>query len=195
MCSYNKINGNWSCENPVTLNHDLKKTLGYKGWVMSDWGATHSTSINAGLDQEMPKADFMGQGLSAAVAAGTVTEATVDESVTRILTSMFSVGVMDAPKDTWDWKKLKLNVTSAAADTSARKLSAMSHVLVKNKGDLLPLKNKQIKIALIGLADNRTIVHGGGSGSVVPSFIATPQFGLAAAGYGMGIFLWLYLHY
>jgi len=54
MCSYNRINGLWSCENPETLARDLKARLGFKGWVMSDWGATHSTSINAGLDQEMP---------------------------------------------------------------------------------------------------------------------------------------------
>ena len=44
MCSYNKINGVWSCENPETLQ-DLKKNLGFDGYVMSDWGATHSTSI------------------------------------------------------------------------------------------------------------------------------------------------------
>jgi len=50
MCSYNKINGVWSCENPVTLGKDFKKTAGFKGYVMSDWGATHSTSIMAGLD-------------------------------------------------------------------------------------------------------------------------------------------------
>ena len=54
MCSYNKINGIWSCENPVTLGDDLKNYSGFKGYVMSDWGATHSTSIMDGLDVEMP---------------------------------------------------------------------------------------------------------------------------------------------
>jgi beta-glucosidase len=54
MCSYNKINGAWSCENNATLNHDLRDVLGYKNWVMSDWEATHSLSISKGLDQEMP---------------------------------------------------------------------------------------------------------------------------------------------
>jgi beta-glucosidase len=54
MCSYNKINGIWSCENPVTLSNDLKNYSGFKGYVMSDWGATHSTSIMEGLDVEMP---------------------------------------------------------------------------------------------------------------------------------------------
>ena len=54
MCSYNRVRRVWSCENPQTLQRDLKERLGFEGWVMSDWGATHSTSINAGLDQEMP---------------------------------------------------------------------------------------------------------------------------------------------
>jgi beta-glucosidase len=52
MCSYNKINGKWSCENNSTLNTDLRERLGFKGYVMSDWGATHSVSIAQGLEQE-----------------------------------------------------------------------------------------------------------------------------------------------
>jgi beta-glucosidase len=51
MCSYNLINGIYACENEETLQRDLKGTLGFDGWVMSDWGATHSTSIKEGLDQ------------------------------------------------------------------------------------------------------------------------------------------------
>jgi beta-glucosidase len=55
MCSYNKINGEYSCGNNATLNRDLKQRLGFGGFVMSDWGATHSTaSINSGLDMEEP---------------------------------------------------------------------------------------------------------------------------------------------
>eukprot|EP00697_Spironema_sp_BW2_P005895 gnl/Spiro4/18218_TR9731_c0_g1_i1.p1 gnl/Spiro4/18218_TR9731_c0_g1~~gnl/Spiro4/18218_TR9731_c0_g1_i1.p1 ORF type:complete len:317 (+),score=91.87 gnl/Spiro4/18218_TR9731_c0_g1_i1:43-951(+) len=54
MCSYNKIYSVWSCENPDTLRRDLKARLGFEGFVMSDWGGTHSTSIGAGLDIEMP---------------------------------------------------------------------------------------------------------------------------------------------
>jgi len=54
MCSYNRINGTYACENPQTLA-DLKETMGFRGWMMSDWGATHSTTnaILAGLDQEV----------------------------------------------------------------------------------------------------------------------------------------------
>ena len=53
MCSYNLINGIYSCENNSTLNTDLRERLGFKGYVMSDWGAAHSVSIEQGLEQEM----------------------------------------------------------------------------------------------------------------------------------------------
>ena len=86
MCSYNKINGVWSCENPETLG-DLKKHLGFKGYVMSDWGATHSTSIHQGLDVEMPGAGYMNPAkIEAMIANKTATKSDVHESVTRILT-------------------------------------------------------------------------------------------------------------
>merc|ERR1719192_25185 len=74
MCSYNRINGVYSCENNETLNTDLRDHLGFKGWVMSDWGATHSTSINQGLDQEMPGAGHMGNALKSAVQSGKVSQ-------------------------------------------------------------------------------------------------------------------------
>ena len=74
---------------------------------MSDWGATHSTSIAAGLDQEMPMATFMGTSLAGAVAAGNVSEAAVDGSVTRILSALHAVGVMDEPWGTYNFTKLQ----------------------------------------------------------------------------------------
>lgn len=56
MCSYNRINGTYSCENDATLNKLLKEEMGFQGVVQSDWGATHSTvdSVNHGLDVTMP---------------------------------------------------------------------------------------------------------------------------------------------
>lgn len=93
MCSYNKICqncapgaiGNWSCGNSDTLVKDLKGNLGFKGYVMSDWGATHSASMNEGLDQEMPGASFMGDTLAGMVKAGQVSMKKVDDSAFRIL--------------------------------------------------------------------------------------------------------------
>ena len=53
MCSYNKVNGTYACENDQLLNTHLRKYLGFDGFVMSDWGATHSMALAQGLDQEM----------------------------------------------------------------------------------------------------------------------------------------------
>ncbi len=61
--SYNRLNDTYSCENDVTLNKELKDYMGFRGFVMSDWGGTHSTTqaADSGLDQEMPSGNFFGQ--------------------------------------------------------------------------------------------------------------------------------------
>ena len=98
MCSYNRVGGIYACENPATLG-DLKSGMGFTGWVMSDWGATHSTaaSANAGLDMEMPDSTYFGSALASAVAAGTVSQARLDDMVDRILVSLLRIGVLDDP--------------------------------------------------------------------------------------------------
>jgi beta-glucosidase-like glycosyl hydrolase len=127
MCSYNKINAKsvpgsgWSCENPETLQRDLKDRLGFKGWVMSDWGATHSMSIVAGLDQEMPGADFFGAALAAAVASGAVPRAAVDDKARRALTAMFTAGLFDMPQPSG---AANANCTTAAHAAFARETAA-----------------------------------------------------------------------
>src|SRR5581483_6166736 len=74
MCSYNKLNGDWACENSYLLNDVLKKDWGYKGFVISDWGATHSTAkaALAGLDNEEPGSRYLGDALKKAVESGEV---------------------------------------------------------------------------------------------------------------------------
>ncbi|CAK0869439.1 unnamed protein product [Prorocentrum cordatum] len=101
-----QVNGAWSCENPTTLAQDLKRTLGFQGYVMSDWGATHSASIMQGLDMEQATQTYMnGQVLNLALDAGNVSQAAIDDSVARILWSMLSTGVMDEPLSTWDRRR------------------------------------------------------------------------------------------
>jgi beta-glucosidase-like glycosyl hydrolase len=70
MCSYNRVNGTYACENPTALRH-LKEVMGFQGWVMSDWGATHKSggAANAGLDQQMPDGSLFGALLAAEVGA------------------------------------------------------------------------------------------------------------------------------
>ena len=62
MCSYNKIYGSWACENNSTLMRDLKHIMQFPGFVMSDWGATHSTSIEAGLAMLSLAEEYGAQG-------------------------------------------------------------------------------------------------------------------------------------
>ena len=188
MCSYNKIRSHsvqgtgWACENPETLQRDLKERLGYKGWVMSDWWATHSLSMMQGLDQEMPNDAHMNDSvLLEAVNSGALPMTRVDDAALRILTPLFSVGVFDANNTNTQGN----NVTSAEHVALARSLAAQSIVLLKNEGSVLPLKGANssgkaapggpgLKIALIGRNAKDATVGGGGSGEVLPAFKAVP---------------------
>ena len=99
MCSYNEVNSVYACENPTLLTTVLKNQFGFDGFVMSDWGATHSTApaANAGLDMEMWDGTYFGDPLKQAVESGQVPMSRLDDMVLRILRSMFRVGVFDNP--------------------------------------------------------------------------------------------------
>lgn len=177
MCSYNKVNGDWSCENNATLNTDLKESFGFKGWVMSDWYATHSTSINQGLDQEMPNGEWMGQRLLDAVKQGIVTENKIDESVLRILTPMYEYGIFDHAQQWMNTSAYQSDVTSKYHSTLARQISAAGTVLLTNDG-LLPFVDGIKKIAVLGKNGKNPLVHGGGSGAVDPTYVISPLEGI-----------------
>jgi len=178
MCSYNKIHEVYACENEKALNIDLKSRMNFDGWVMSDWGATHSTAIRKGLDQEMPDGWFMGDPLEEMVLNGSIPEHAVDESVRRILTPMFAVGIFDDINP----NNITNNVKTDEHVKLARDLSAASHILLKNDENLLPInKNKPQKIAIFGKAATQPIIAGGGSGAVFPSGVVSPYKGLATA--------------
>jgi len=185
MCSYQKINGIYSCENNETLAGHLKTDLQFDGFVMSDWGATHSPSFRQGLDQEMPFG-IQTNDLALAFSPETASDDDIDQAVHRILRTMFKVGLFDQPATTWDKAKAYKNVTTAESQSVARELGVKSTVLLKNDGNVLPLP-KGSKIALIGFAaDNaRPLSYGHGSGEVPPSYYVSPLEGiLAAAGDG-----------
>lgn len=176
MCSYNKINGRWSCENNGTLHTDLKTRLGFKGWVMSDWGATHSTSIMEGLDQEMPHGTYMGDPLIAMVKAGNITMAKIDESVIRILTPMYAIGIFDHAEQWVNASAHGADVTSAAHSRLARHVASAGTVLLKNNG-ILPLR-PNAKVALLGHQAVNPTVYGQGSGHVTPTYVINPLDGI-----------------
>lgn len=189
MCSYNKECvdcppeqiGNWSCENHRSLEEDLKGRLGFKGWVMSDWGGTHSTSMSAGLDQEMPGKKFMGKDLADQVASGQVSMDHVDDSAFRILWPFFAVGLFDEPNTNSNSN----DVTSDEHNQVAREIASQGTVLLKNEG-VLPLGSAVKNIAVIGSQASSPTVHGGGSGSVAPAHVSAPldairaRFGIPA---------------
>lgn len=84
MCSYQRINSTYGCDNSKTLNGILKTELGFQGFVLLDWNAVHHlTSANAGLDMVMPLGGSFGNNLTDAVHNGTVTEDRVTDMATR----------------------------------------------------------------------------------------------------------------
>eukprot|EP00211_Chloroparvula_japonica_P003492 CAMPEP_0119123012 /NCGR_PEP_ID=MMETSP1310-20130426/3088_1 /TAXON_ID=464262 /ORGANISM="Genus nov. species nov., Strain RCC2339" /LENGTH=740 /DNA_ID=CAMNT_0007112749 /DNA_START=202 /DNA_END=2424 /DNA_ORIENTATION=+ len=181
MCSYNKVNNTYACENEETLTSTLRGVLGYQYWVMSDWGATHSTAFaaNAGLDQQMPDDSFFGSALVDAVNNGEVPESHFREMAFRILQPMFLIGMFDnAP--TGDYAA---DVTSAAHDADTREFAAKSTIVLSNDDGLLPLEvGKVASVAFFGsAADFFLTTGGGGSGSVVPRYQVSPLKGLAQA--------------
>jgi beta-glucosidase len=176
LCSYNRINGVYSCQDPRTLGM-LDKQFGFSGFVVSDWGATHSTvaSAKAGLDIEMNTSPgtYFGPPLQAAVQTGQVPMSTPNGMVRRILRAMFRVGVFDHPPAS-EPAAFHANVSTRAHVTLARRISEEGTVLLKNQGGILPLAGRDRKIAVIGPdagpagADNE--YNGQGSGHV-------PEFG------------------
>ena len=164
MCSYNRINGDYACENTYTLHDVLKKDWGYKGFVISDWGGTHSTekASAAGLDQEQPMADHFGPALTQAVKDGKVAMADIDDHARRVLYAEFSSGIVDDPV-----QKGVVDVTGGL--DIAQHLEEKSIVLLKNENAILPLKPDKIRsIAVIGGHADVGMISGGGSAQVDP---------------------------
>ncbi|HXM44667.1 MAG TPA: glycoside hydrolase family 3 C-terminal domain-containing protein [Bryobacteraceae bacterium] len=198
MSAYNKVNGKWCAENPYLLKETLRKRWGFRGFVISDWGSTYSTdaTINAGMDLEMPGGEAMriwankpetrrdGNGagwltadkVMAAVSAGGVTQAAVDDAVRRILRVMFTAGLFDRVHDPGG------DVDTPEQRQIARRAANESIVLLKNSGALLPLSaGTTRKIAVIGPNAAVARTGGGGSSLVRPKYAVTPLDGIREA--------------
>ncbi|WP_229741382.1 beta-glucosidase family protein [Silvibacterium dinghuense] len=164
MCSYNRVNGAYACENPYLLHEVLKYDWKFPGFVLSDWGGTHSTveAIAAGLDQEQPMADYLGPKLKEAVEAGKVSVAEIDDSARRVLYAEFVSGIVDHP------------VAKGVPDVEgglevARKVEEQSIVLLKDQNGVLPLTSSAVhSIAVIGGHADVGMISGGGSAQVDP---------------------------
>ncbi|MEP6885937.1 MAG: glycoside hydrolase family 3 C-terminal domain-containing protein [Gammaproteobacteria bacterium] len=162
MCSYNKVRGDWACENEWLLNHVLKNQWQFPGFVVSDWDGTHSTdkSVLAGLDVQMPGEEYLGAPLKQAITAGRIPQQRLDDMVHRLLRSMFAAGVIDDPP----LPRHVVDPFTGLAD--AQHIAEQSIVLLKNTG-ALPLNAAAMhSIAVIGAHADIGVLSGGGSAQV-----------------------------
>ncbi|MFM0341856.1 beta-glucosidase family protein [Paraburkholderia fungorum] len=183
MCSYNQVNGTYACENPYLLTDVLKTEWGFKGIVQSDWTATHSTApaALAGLDEEQPGAaddnnipqpiagitvaSYFNTKLKAAVTAGTVPMARLNDMVQRKLRTLILTGIMDSPPASGG------TVDESAGNALALQVEQQSAVLLKNstaagaQQAVLPLAAANLSsIVVIGGHADVGVLSGGGSG-------------------------------
>ncbi|KAK3384977.1 glycoside hydrolase family 3 protein [Podospora didyma] len=209
MCSYNKINGTYACENEWTTNYLLKNELSFQGFVMSDWGAQHSTlgSALGGLDMAMPGdggaapyGALWGGALTEAVLKGDVPQWRVDDMAIRIMAAYFKVNTgnfSSRPEVTFSaWTKKSIGplhpssnktftVVNEFVDVQSnhgaliREIGAKSVVLLKNENRALPLKMPQ-SIAVIG--EDAQDTPGGPNACAERGCIK----GTVAMGYGSG---------
>jgi len=173
MCSYNKLNGDWACENSYLLTDVLKKAWGFQGFVLSDWGGTHTTvkAALAGLDNEEPDSRFFGDALKKAVESGEVPLARLNDMARRIVRTEFASGVVDDPP------KGRVVDPFLGADTS-QEIAEQSMVLLKNAGNQLPLNAATVKsIALIGSHADTGMISGGGSAQVDAPGLGASRYG------------------
>jgi beta-glucosidase len=164
MCSYNLVNGDYACENKYLLTDVLKNAWKFQGFVVSDWGATHTVekASAAGLDNEEPEDLFFGDKLKGAVQAGRVPMSELDEHVRRVLHAYFTSGIIDYPTQ-------KSVVDVQGGLETARKLAESTTVLLKNKDGILPLDRSKVRsIAIIGKNADTSMISGGGSAQVDP---------------------------
>ena len=164
MCSYNRVNGDFACENQYLLSEVLKKDWHFPGFVLSDWQGAHSTekASAAGLDHEEPGEIFFGPQIKKAVESGKVSQAELNDHVHRILRSMFASGVVDDPP----YRGVP-DVLGGLAIT--QKIAEGSIVLLKNDSAILPLDASKLRsIAVIGAHSDVGMISGGGSAQVDP---------------------------
>ena len=139
MCAYNRVGGTYACSDRSLLTGTLKSRMGFDGFVVSDFMATHATSdASAGLDVELPAAKHFGNALRS------VPRARLDDMVRRVLTAMFRVGVVDHPP-----RRPAATATSAGSLSVATRVAQQGAVLLRNTG-VLPIAATAKRIAVIG---------------------------------------------
>ncbi|WP_231560020.1 beta-glucosidase family protein [Flavobacterium gilvum] len=188
MGAYNKINGDWCCESDFLLNKTLKQDWGYKGVVISDWGAVHSLikAVQAGCDYESGNSSHYGH-IEKAINEGKLSVSDVDEKTRRLLWVFAKIRMVGPGSEQREKGKLR----TESHKMVARKIAEESIVLLKNDEQILPLdKNKISKLLIVGKIANARLtidvntkgpcdlLTGGGSGEAKPLYEITPLEGI-----------------
>jgi len=204
MCSYQRANNSYACQNSKLLNGILKTELGFEGFVVSDWGGQQSgtASANAGLDIVMPDNGWWGKNLSQAVGNGSVTIGRVDDMVTRTMASFYYLGQNDSfPQTNIFSPAVQHPVLDVQGDHAKiiREAGAAGHALVKNVNKTLPLRKPRY-VSIFGYdaevkavpwtnplrygggyeanfgwnTFNGTLIVAGGSGGNTPPYVISP---------------------
>src|SRR6266536_3553365 len=186
MCSYAMINGNFACNDADLETSILRDQWGYPGFMMSDYGALHSTQgAVQGTDQEQPFSTYYGAPLQTAVQDGTIPKSVLNTMVQRVLTVMFQYKLFSQPRT----GTTSATVTTPAHVALATSVAEAGTTLLKNAGSVLPLSSSGGSIAVTGpAADASPVYAGGGSAYVLPSGTVSPLAGIkAAAGSGASV--------
>ncbi|MDX2277460.1 MAG: glycoside hydrolase family 3 C-terminal domain-containing protein [Hyphomonadaceae bacterium] len=167
MTAYNKVNSAYCSEHSWLISEVLKRDWAFPGWVMSDWGAVHSTreAALAGLDQQsgrqLDPEPYFGALLQAEASRDPEIAARIDDMVRRILYSMISVGLLDQTGEQAVDADAHLMVAQRQAEEGV--------VLLANHSELLPLARNVRSIAIIGAHADIGVLSGGGSSTVTPA--------------------------
>ena len=186
MDSYNLFRGEHSTQNSYLNTQIVRNEWHFPGVMMSDWSATYDgvAAANGGLDLEMPTGKFMNrEALVAAVKAGKVSEATIDDKVRHILSTVMAFHWLDRPQ-----LDPSISAIDARNDATALKSARESAVLLKNEGGLLPLDKAHVRTLLVVGPDAYPGVPvGGGSAGVVPFHTISPVEGFSQVGAGVNV--------
>ena len=169
MCSYNKINGEYACQNKFLLTNVLRNDWGFDGFVVSDFGAAHDgpADADAGLDLEMPTGATYNANFETLVRDGTIPVAVIDAFLRHRYAAMIRLGLFEDPP------AIK-PIPEKADGAIARRLAADGIVLLRNEKSILPLDPAKVRsIAIIG-PDADELLEGGGAAYVLALHTITP---------------------
>lgn len=163
MSSYNKLNGTYASESKELLQDVLREQLGFKGVIISDWGAVQDKvkSIKAGLNIEMPGPSEFNREVTKAIEDKTLTESEIDYCLEPLY-------------DMINTHNLKpLDISLDAHHLVAKRMADEGIVLLENSG-ILPLKDKEIRLGVVGEFATKPRINGGGSATLNPYLVDCP---------------------